>query len=109
MTKLLQHSVYELFYDATHINTLLFMTQLIIKDYFVIFSHISSHASLICIHKLTASSDCDDQILMNEHISVMIGFVSFNKFLKLFNSGLEWKQEGQLFKKMFNSDSSLPK
>ena len=109
MTKILQHPVYELFYDATYVDALLFVTQLVVKYYFMVFSHIPRHAGFICVHELAASSDRDDQIFMDEHVSVVVGLVSFYKFLELLYSGLERKQERQLFQKMFNSDRSLPK
>ena len=113
MIKLLQHSVYELFYNATAINTFLFLPKLVEKYYFVFFSHIPRHACLIRVHKLMPSSHCYDQIIVNFLLQkqgpVVMRFISFYKFLELPHPRLKRKQKRQLLQKDLNSNSSLSK
>ena len=60
MKIILQHPIYKLFDDPTTINTLLFLSKLIEKYYFVFFTKIPRHTCFICIHKLITSSNCYD-------------------------------------------------
>ncbi len=86
---------------------------LVKKYYLILLSQVTSHTSLIGIHKLVTPSNRYYQVvihlLLQKQTPVVVSLILLHELLELTHSGLERKQIRKLLQHQLNPSSALPK